>query len=97
MSTKCQPLGDQGDGHHCPVDAELTWSGSGRLSAMASETDPETGKTSGIQSVKFRNLSPISQDVVCSIGSMVTTSKKLPHKNEIDKLWQTSHLLRAVS
>ena len=32
---------DQGDGHHCPVDVELTWSGSGRLLAMASGTDPE--------------------------------------------------------
>ena len=87
--------GDRGDG--CPVDAELTWSGSGRLSAMASQI--QTGKTSGIWSMKVWNrgdLSPISH-VLVSIGFMVATSKKLPHKNDVNKLWQTSHVLRAGS
>ena len=44
--------GDRGDG--CPVDAELTWSGSGRLSAMASQI--QTGKTSGIWSMKYHEI-----------------------------------------
>ena len=44
--------GDRGDG--CPVDAELTWSGSGRLSVMASQI--QTGKTSGILSMKYHEI-----------------------------------------